>query len=325
MTGILIDYDSYGHVPSDIGTHQKFLPPEQFSMQSKLDEIARWTISNKMKLNSSKSNYMIFSRSQEEFATRLAINGQTIEQKEACKVLGVWISQDAGDWERNTKEICKSAYSRISMLTKLKYVGVKIQDLLEIYTLFVRSRAEYCSVAFHSSLTQEQSRKIENIQRTSLKIILQENYTDYASACDIVGLPPLFSRRETRVLSFARRSLKTDEMAKLFPLTPDLPDIELRKREKLVVNFAHGEKYCKSTIPYCQRKLNEFSQGAKESDQMNDRQWKEWMAGLEGRLRSRREQRAAEGVAEERVAGEGGAGVRAALVGGAGEGGQREE
>ena len=58
---------------------------------------------------------------------------------------------------------------------------------------------------------------------------------------------------------------------------------------------------------------------------MNDRQWKEWMAGLEGRLRSRREQRAAEGVAEERVAGEGGAGVRAAVVGGAGEGGQREE
>ena len=109
------------------------------------------------------------------FATRLAINGQTIEQKEACKVLGVWISQDAGDWERNTKKICKSAYSRVSMLTKLKYVGVKIQDLLEIYCLFIRSRAEYCAVAFHSSLTQEQSRKIENIQRTSLKIILQED------------------------------------------------------------------------------------------------------------------------------------------------------
>ena len=123
--------------------------------------------------------------------TRLAIDGQTIEQKEACKIWGVLISQDAGDWERNTKEICKSAYAMMSMLTKLRYVGVKNEDLLEINVLFIRSRTEYCSVAFHSSLTQEQSRKIENIQRTCLKIILQENYLNYESACDLTGLPLL--------------------------------------------------------------------------------------------------------------------------------------
>ena len=123
--------------------------------------------------------------------TQLAIDGQTIEQKEACKILGVLISQNAGDWERNTKEICKSAYARISMLTKLRYVGVKNEDLLEINVLFIRSRTEYCSVAFHSSLTQEQSRKIENIQRTCLKIILQDNYLNYESACDLTGLPLL--------------------------------------------------------------------------------------------------------------------------------------
>ena len=82
LTGILIDYDSQGHVPSDIGTHQQFSPPGQFSMQSKLDEDGQFPT---MKLNSSKSNYMIFSRSQEVFATRLAINDQTIKQKEAAK------------------------------------------------------------------------------------------------------------------------------------------------------------------------------------------------------------------------------------------------
>ena len=260
LTGILIDYDCQSHVPSDIGTHQRFLPPYECNMQSRLDQISSWTNSNIMKLNSSKSNYMVFSQSQEVFATRLAIDGQTIEQKEACKILGVWISQDAGDWGRNTTEICKSAYARISMLTKLRYVGVKIEDLLEIYVLFIRSRTEYCSVAFHSSLTQEQSRKIENIQRTCLKIILQENYLNYQSACDLTGLPLLSLRRESRCLSFARRCLKTDEMTKHFPLTHDLPNIELRVREKFLVNKAKGEKYFKSTIPYCQRLLNQASQ-----------------------------------------------------------------
>ena len=231
--------------------------------------------------------------------TRLAIDGQTIQQKEACKILGVWISQDAGDWERNTKEICKSAYSRISMLSKLRYVGVKIEDLLELYVLFIRSRTEYCSVVFHSTLTQEQSRKIENIQRTCLKIILQEQYLDYRSACEVTGLPFLSLRRETRCLSFARRCLKTDEMAKFFPLTPDLPNIELRDRETFQVNFSHGEKYRKSTIPYCQRKLNEFGKGIKRQDA--EENWGVWMAGLQERLRSRREHRGREGGEEEGV------------------------
>ena len=75
-----------------------------------------------------------------------------VDQTPVAKVLGVWISQDRS-WDRNTKEMCRKAYSRMSMLTKLKYVGVSIEDLVEIYILFIRSVLEYCAVAFHSSLT----------------------------------------------------------------------------------------------------------------------------------------------------------------------------
>ena len=152
------------------------------------------------------------------------------------------------------------------------------------------------SVAFHSSLTQEQSRKIENIQRTCLKIILQENYLNYEFACDLKGLPLLSLRRETRCLSFARRCLKTDKMAKPFPLTPDLPNIELRDREKFQVNKAKTEKYFKNTIPYCQRILNQASQGIKKSASTSEEIWKLWMAGLQDRLRSRREHRARQSI-----------------------------
>ena len=63
----------------------------------------------------------------------------------------------------------KAAYSRLSMLTKLKYTGVSKKDLLEIYFLLVRSRAEYMSVAWHSSLTVEQDHKIENIKKNLIK------------------------------------------------------------------------------------------------------------------------------------------------------------
>ena len=63
------------------------------------------------------------------------------------------------------------------MLTKLKYVGVCTDDLLDIYALFIKSCAEYCCVAFHISLTHEQSNSLEPIQ-VCLRVILGESYID---------------------------------------------------------------------------------------------------------------------------------------------------
>ena len=109
-------------------------------------------------------------------------------------MLGVWISEDLS-WSKNCQEICQKAYSRLSMITKLKYVGVSLEDLLDIYTLFIRSVTEYCAVAFHSTLTQQQNDKLEKIQKTCLKVILGDNYIDYTVALEMCGLQTLSERR----------------------------------------------------------------------------------------------------------------------------------
>ena len=46
-----------------------------------------WTEENQMKLNEEKANYMIFSRSQLEFATRLSVNGKILDRVENAKVV----------------------------------------------------------------------------------------------------------------------------------------------------------------------------------------------------------------------------------------------
>ena len=109
----------------------------------------------------------------EKITTRLVLNNDKIDRKPVNKILGLWLTEDAGNWQKNVSEICKKAYGRVAMITKLKYAGVTTEDLIEIYCLFVRSCAEYCSVVWHSSLTQEQNKKIENIQKTSLKLSLE--------------------------------------------------------------------------------------------------------------------------------------------------------
>ena len=106
---------------------------------------------------------MVFPGLKENFTTRLILKNYKIDRKPVNKILGLWLTEDAGNWQKNVLEICKKAYGRVAMITKLKYAGVTTEDLIEIYCLFVRSCAEYCSVVFNSSLTQEQTKKIENI------------------------------------------------------------------------------------------------------------------------------------------------------------------
>ena len=144
------------------------------------------------------------------------------------------------------------------MLTKLKYAGVAIEDLIDIYILFIRSCIEYCSVAFHSTLTVEQITDLERIQKTSLKIILAEMYVDYNSSLEMCGLSTLFDRREKRCLDFALKCLNHPKHSRLFPLNPSIANEnnEVRSREIFEVNFAKTGSYKKSTIPYCQRLLN---------------------------------------------------------------------
>ena len=125
-----------------------------------------------MRLNEKKTSYIIFTRARQNFATRLTLNGNLLERKNTIKLLGMWLQEDGG-WGTNTKEICKRAYARVSLLTKLKYAGTGIEDLVIVYKIYIRSRLEYNSVIFHSSLTQEQSDTLDQCEAVCLRIILQ--------------------------------------------------------------------------------------------------------------------------------------------------------
>ena len=106
LAGLLTEYNFKQHVASDIGIEEQYVPAQSLKTQSDLDTIAKWTDENKMQLNTNKSNYMVFSRSEKEFATRLSINGETLNRIEETKLVGVWLTTWL-DWEKNTKEICK--------------------------------------------------------------------------------------------------------------------------------------------------------------------------------------------------------------------------
>ena len=212
-----------------------------------------------MIMNQNKSNHMVISKSSDKFSTRLNINGAVLERKEEICHLGVWLTESLC-WEKHISEICKRAYPRVKMLSKLKYVGVSTEDLLELYCLHIRSLTEYCSTAFHSSLSLRLRNKLETIQKTCLRVILDVMYVDYTSALEMCALRTLHDRREKRSLSFALKSSIHKTNSSMFPLNPVQDTHSVRNHEKFLVNKARTESYRKSTIPYLQRRLNQYTE-----------------------------------------------------------------
>ena len=140
------------------------------------------------------------------------------------------------------------------MLSKLKFAGIDRSDLMTIYKLFIRSVTEYCSVVFHSSLTEKQSRKIEIVQKSCLKIILDKDYTDYQTALQMCAIDTLAKRRQDRLKSFSIKYPKDKFNSKMFPR-----NWNPHNKDKFVVNFARTNKYLKSAVPQCQRLLNKLA------------------------------------------------------------------
>ena len=118
---------------------------------------------------------------------------------------------------------------------------------------------QYCSAVFGTSLTQEQTRKLTNIERTCLKVILQESYVSYEAALEMTGLSSLTDRRSRHILLFAKRAARHPVHGpRMFPLTPNIQELQnLREREKYQVNYSRGAAYYNSTIPTSQRLLNQ--------------------------------------------------------------------
>ena len=266
MGGLLTDYNFKQHVASDIGIDELYIPATSLKTQGNLNKISEWTDVNKMMINEDKSNYMVFSRSETEMATRLVLNGQTIERKEETKIVGVWLTTWL-DWDRNTRDMCRKAYARMTMLTKLKYVGVQTADLLEIYILYIRSLLEYCSVVWHSTLTVDQCQVIENVQKLCLKVIMGSEYSGYDNALVCCNLDKLSDRRQDRCLKFGLKTLLHPVYSDMFPVNPQILSAphETRNSEHFQVNKAKSESYRQSTIPYIQRLLNEYVRNQKKN------------------------------------------------------------
>ena len=89
-------------------------------------------------------------------------------------------------------------------------MDLNIHQMFDVYTKEVRSILEMAVPVWQSGLTRQQAADIESIQKSAMRMILQEGYFDYQSACQIFGALTLEERRTNLCYKFARKNLNSE-------------------------------------------------------------------------------------------------------------------
>ena len=234
-----------------------YKPGETPPIQEILQRVSEWTKVNNMKINPKKCAVLNYKFNEKPVTLPpLSIDDSQLCLVNSVSLLGAKLSDDL-KWTLNTENILTKCSAKLYMLSRLKAFNVSRNDLVKIWTTFIRPIAEYVAPLWHSSITIMERTKIERLQKRALRIIMGTEYPGYDNALDMLKLPSLKTRREGLTKKFANSLLKSTKHRKLLP---EKREVKRTMRciigEQLFTPKWKNLRYGRSTIPYCTRLIN---------------------------------------------------------------------
>ena len=125
-------------VPTNIPTHNQFIPPDNLESQDWLDQINQWTEDQLLIINEKKTKTIIINFTENyKFTKRLRLKGENVEVINTTRLLGTMLQDDL-KWDLNVSSIVKKANARMELLRRVASFGTPAEDLKIIYTLFIK-------------------------------------------------------------------------------------------------------------------------------------------------------------------------------------------
>jgi len=162
-------------------------------MQQEMDSVDSWSSLNHMVITTKKTKEILIGSIQKNPPPLLQLDGQSVERVTSYKLLGLHVT-DSLQWNEHVSSLCSRVAQRLHFLQQLKCASMSSNDLLYYYQSVVRPVTEYACVVWHTSLTQEQTKQLESIQKRAMTIIFSTNSGDLPRA--LVTVPSLAERRE---------------------------------------------------------------------------------------------------------------------------------
>ena len=185
----------------------------------------------------------------------LVIEDTRIDLVEHTKLLGVIVTSNLS-WASNTEYLVERCNKKMWAMRRLKKLGARESDLLEVYFKQIRSIAEYAVPVWNSALTGDEIVKIERIQKTACHIILGQSYGSYTAALKSLGLEKLSVRRRRICTKFAKKAQKHKKFTRWFRPTP--PVTTRNKKPKFYDVVCKTSRFEKSPLSYLTKILNQL-------------------------------------------------------------------
>ena len=96
---------------------------------------------------------------------------------------------------------------------------------------FIWSILEQSAIVWHSSLSEENIKDLERVQKSAIRIILKEKYKGYKQSLAMIGLEDLETRRKDLCLGFAGKCVK--KIRNWFICSPKTPKHIIWIQEKM--------------------------------------------------------------------------------------------
>ncbi|KAI8484044.1 hypothetical protein Bbelb_381620 [Branchiostoma belcheri] len=134
------------------------------SLQHDLNELDKWTNESFMKLHPNKCKVVHFHFTKiPPPLPALQIDGHTLQSVNSAKLLGVWIQSDL-KWNTHVTHMIKQGSKRLFLLRRLKQFSLPIDDMVVVYTTYIRPVLEYAAPVWSPGLTERQS-QLESVQK----------------------------------------------------------------------------------------------------------------------------------------------------------------
>ncbi|KAI8479563.1 hypothetical protein Bbelb_427020 [Branchiostoma belcheri] len=131
------------------------------SLQQDLTDLDKWSHDQSMVLHPGKCKvlHVQFSKVSRPLPS-LQLNNIELKQVEVMRGLGVILQADL-KWDAHVEHVCNRASQRLFLLRRLKHFHVPKEDLVTVYTCYVRLITEYAAPVWHAGLTSSLNQKLE--------------------------------------------------------------------------------------------------------------------------------------------------------------------
>ena len=185
-------------------------------------------------------------------------DGSKIMSQSELKQLGFYFSSKA-TLDSHLQHMRTKVRGRYWIIRHLKKAKVPEKDLILLYKCFILPLIDYASVVYHSMLTLEQAKMIENLQSFALKLIFgtKKKYSEILEENEPT-ITCVFDRRQKLVDQFILKTLDNENYSEEWFPKKSFSDQNLRTHLYYREDFARTDRLFNSPIFYYRRRLNEI-------------------------------------------------------------------